>query len=243
MSLMAATVASASSSAVAAAPTTPMDVHVQQRLLASGGLAVATECKGQSEQKASFSGNNAMKWRPQREYVQNKVQGDTECSFYQPENTGSLSCETGSAEDKSDCDTCLNTSSDGDWEEDFDEHPDADDDLDVEFGAFGNACGFVANMRINTEYEKEDWDKELDADDPYARGHIPHVWTGLLGLKEKKLMDSEDIDITFQQEGLVASSAEAENSMYIPSWHHAAPLTTTSPVLAFETGQFEDVDT
>ncbi|XP_029456566.1 coordinator of PRMT5 and differentiation stimulator isoform X2 [Rhinatrema bivittatum] len=222
MSLMAATVASASSSAVAAAPTTPMDVHVQQRLLASGGLAVATECKGQSEQKASFSGNNAMKWRPQREYVQNKVQGDTECSFYQPENTGSLSCETGSAEDKSDCDTCLNTSSDGDWEEDFDEHPDADDDLDVEFGAFGNACGFVANMRINTEYEKEDWDKELDADDPY---------------------DSEDIDITFQQEGLVASSAEAENSMYIPSWHHAAPLTTTSPVLAFETGQFEDVDT
>ncbi|XP_030062330.1 coordinator of PRMT5 and differentiation stimulator isoform X2 [Microcaecilia unicolor] len=165
-----------------------------------------------------------MMWKPQREYLQKKVQSHSDGSFCWPERAASLTGNVESAGDATDSDASSETSFAEDYDEGMDKYNEADvDDLDVEFEACDPANAFIPEVRMDMEYEKEDWDKELNADDPY---------------------DFEDIDPDFQPKGLVASSVEQQenSSMYLPSLHHAAPLITTVAIVACETGQFDDVD-
>nr|XP_033817584.1 coordinator of PRMT5 and differentiation stimulator isoform X3 [Geotrypetes seraphini] len=170
-----------------------------------------------------------MMWKPQRvlfsllftaEYLQKEAQSSTDGNFCWPKHYGSLIGNLESAGDVPNCDTASDTQ---DCDESMDEYDEDDiDDLDVDFGDCDPAITFIPEARMDMEYEKEDWDKELTVDDPY---------------------DLEDIDPDFQPKDLVAASIEQEDSsMYVPSWHHAAPLITTVAVVACETGQFDDVD-
>ncbi|XP_043353387.1 coordinator of PRMT5 and differentiation stimulator isoform X3 [Dermochelys coriacea] len=79
-------------------------------------------------------------------------------------------------------------------------------------------------LKINSQYEEEDWDKELeDAEcNPY---------------------DAEDIDCgSLQENYLLASYAWQEESLYNPMCHHTAPLALNSPNRMPEVGQFDDAD-
>ncbi|XP_043384287.1 coordinator of PRMT5 and differentiation stimulator isoform X2 [Chelonia mydas] len=79
-------------------------------------------------------------------------------------------------------------------------------------------------LKIDSQYEEEDWDKELeDAEcNPY---------------------DAEDIDCgSLQENYLLASCAWQEESLYNPMCHHAAPLALSSPNRMPEVGQFDDAD-
>ncbi|XP_030390844.1 coordinator of PRMT5 and differentiation stimulator isoform X1 [Gopherus evgoodei] len=79
-------------------------------------------------------------------------------------------------------------------------------------------------LKIDSQYEEEDWDKELEdaACNPY---------------------DAEDINCgSLQENCLLASCAWQEESLYNPRCHHAAPLSLSSPNRMPEVGQFDDAD-
>ncbi|XP_075760376.1 coordinator of PRMT5 and differentiation stimulator [Pelodiscus sinensis] len=79
-------------------------------------------------------------------------------------------------------------------------------------------------LKINPQYEEEDWDKELEAAEcnPY---------------------DAEDIDCdSLQGSDLLPSCAWEEEFLYDPRCHHAAPLTLSLPNRLPEVGQFDDAD-
>nr|XP_033817583.1 coordinator of PRMT5 and differentiation stimulator isoform X2 [Geotrypetes seraphini] len=107
-----------------------------------------------------------MMWKPQREYLQKEAQSSTDGNFCWPKHYGSLIGNLESAGDVPNCDTASDTQ---DCDESMDEYDEDDiDDLDVDFGDCDPAITFIPEARMDMEYEKEDWDKELTVDDPYG---------------------------------------------------------------------------
>lgn len=79
----------------------------------------------------------------------------------------------------------------------------------------------VAELEHDSQYEREDWDKELSDACPY---------------------DSEDVmKIESHQSDLKTYYCE-ESKSYDPSCHHAEPVTLIVPARCPELGQFDDAD-
>ncbi|XP_078510521.1 coordinator of PRMT5 and differentiation stimulator isoform X3 [Lissotriton helveticus] len=79
----------------------------------------------------------------------------------------------------------------------------------------------VVELEDDTQYEREDWDKELSDACPY---------------------DSEDVlEIESHQNDLKTYCCE-ESKSYDPSCHHAEPVTAIVPARCPVLGQFDDAD-
>ncbi|XP_005993820.1 coordinator of PRMT5 and differentiation stimulator [Latimeria chalumnae] len=123
--------------------------------------------------------------------------------------------------------TGTNNLSDNDWAEDDDVycHDDWDDlddwDLDCRTCSPPNSVQ-LPEIRSNFPLEKEDWDKELEDEDPYGVEDV--------------------VEISLGTNCRQAPHFFPENMSYYPGWHHAASVTRVCAKITPEPGQFDDAD-
>ncbi|XP_067403503.1 coordinator of PRMT5 and differentiation stimulator isoform X5 [Emydura macquarii macquarii] len=172
-----------------------------------------TDAAGNSEEEELVKGEKTVNWRPRKGHLARSISDAeshqsrfSDCSCYESDTTHL---------DSDSLEPSIKIIGDFD-----------DFQSDLENWELEDEAGLASfpELKIDSQYEEEDWDKELeDAEcNPY---------------------DAEDIDYgSLQENDLLASCAWQEESLYNPRCHHATPLALSLPNRIPEVGQFDDAD-